>query len=222
MGKRMSNASKLLTRAASQIGRSGRPNPYTHWYAQRHGTEFLSAAWCDMFVSYIAAMSDLGKQVGEFAYCPSHINWFKKNKRWGSTPRYGAVVFFDWDNDGVADHVGYVEGTGSGVVYTIEGNTSDRVARRTRYPSDIIGYGYPDYGDPVPVSYPPLIKRGAKGANVVKAQKALIAKGYKLPKYGADGDFGSETESAVRRFQKARKLEVDGKIGNHTWKALLA
>lgn len=220
----MSNASKVLHEAASHIGESGRPNASTHWYAQRHGTAYLSASWCDMFVSYIAAGSGFGRQVGEFAYCPSHVNWFKANKQWGSKPRYGAVVFFDWDNDNIADHVGFVESYGGGTVTTIEGNTSNAVKRRTRFPSDILGYGYPAYGDkPVPptASLPAQVSKGSKGTVVRKAQNALIKKGYKLPKWGADGDFGDETEGAVRKFQADHGLKVDGVVGDQTWGALL-
>lgn len=35
-------------------------------------------------------------------------------------------------------------------------------------------------------------------------QQRLIAKGYHLPKYGADGDFGTETKAAVLAFQRAQ------------------
>ena len=66
----------------------------------------------------------------------------------------------------------------------------------------------------------PTIRRGSKGTAVKTAQKLLTEKGYKLPKYGADGDFGSETEAAVKQFQKDWGLEQDGVIGPDTWKIL--
>ena len=66
----------------------------------------------------------------------------------------------------------------------------------------------------------PTIRRGSKGAAVKTAQKLLIEKGYKLPKYGADGDFGSETEAAVKQFQRDWGLPQDGIIGPETWKIL--
>ena len=43
---------------------------------------------------------------------------------------------------------------------------------------------------------------GEKGKEVRKLQEALLNLGYELPKYGADGDFGSETESAVSQFKQ--------------------
>lgn len=67
----------------------------------------------------------------------------------------------------------------------------------------------------------PLLKNGSEGASVKALQTLLILRGYKLPKYGADGDFGSETVAAVKQFQKAAKLTVDGVVGAKTWKALV-
>lgn len=67
----------------------------------------------------------------------------------------------------------------------------------------------------------PLLKNGSEGASVKALQTLLILRGYKLPKYGADGDFGSETVAAVKKFQTAKKLGVDGVVGAKTWKALV-
>lgn len=68
----------------------------------------------------------------------------------------------------------------------------------------------------------PELSYGDTGDYVTKMQKALIAKGYTLPKYGADGDFGSETLAAVKKFQTAKGLTVDGVVGTNTWAALLS
>ncbi len=43
----------------------------------------------------------------------------------------GDIIFFDWGNDGTIDHVGIVESVTNGVVNTIEGNSGDKVARRS-------------------------------------------------------------------------------------------
>ena len=68
----------------------------------------------------------------------------------------------------------------------------------------------------------PTLKMGDVGADVKRMQEALLSKGYDLGKYGADGDFGPGTDSAVRAFQKAKGLETDGVVGPKTWAALLA
>ena len=66
------------------------------------------------------------------------------------------------------------------------------------------------------------LKSGASGADVAALQKDLLSLGYKLPKYGADGDYGAETAAAVKAFQKASGLTVDGVTGPMTWAALKA
>ena len=53
--------------------------------------------------------------------------------------------------------------------------------------------------------------------NDVKAlQQALMALGYSLPKYGADGKWGPETLKALKKFQKDNGLKVDGIVGKNT------
>ena len=54
------------------------------------------------------------------------------------------------------------------------------------------------------------------GADVKALQSALIAKGYSCGGTGADGEYGKNTESAVKSFQKAAGLAVDGKAGKNT------
>ena len=58
------------------------------------------------------------------------------------------------------------------------------------------------------------------GHDVENMQKLLIAKGYKLKKYGADGDFGTETLTQVKKFQREHGLDPDGAVGKLTITAL--
>lgn len=66
-----------------------------------------------------------------------------------------------------------------------------------------------------------LLRRGMRGADVKELQTLLLRLGYALPKYGADGDFGSETRSALKQFQKAARIEVDGVYGENSHAALM-
>lgn len=66
-----------------------------------------------------------------------------------------------------------------------------------------------------------VLKKGAKGAQVKTMQRLLIAEGYGMGKYGADGSFGSATDAALRKFQKDNGLAVDGSCGAKTWTKLL-
>ena len=47
-----------------------------------------------------------------------------------------------------------------------------------------------------------MLKKGARGELVIELQEKLLSLGYELPKFGADGDFGSETVSAVASFKQ--------------------
>lgn len=67
----------------------------------------------------------------------------------------------------------------------------------------------------------PEIRYGDMSATVKAMQILLVGYGYKLPRYGADGDYGSETRTALKAFQKAKGLTADGICGTNTWKALL-
>ena len=62
----------------------------------------------------------------------------------------------------------------------------------------------------------PLIKKGNRGKAVMILQILLGFKGDDL-----DGVFGSDTDKAVRAFQKKKGLEVDGEVGPLTWNALI-
>jgi len=65
-----------------------------------------------------------------------------------------------------------------------------------------------------------LFRRGSKGRGVQEIQKILLKLGYELPRFGADGDYGNETKTAVKEFQKDNDLFVDGIVGINTAKKL--
>jgi len=66
----------------------------------------------------------------------------------------------------------------------------------------------------------PTLRRGCKGEYVQLLQAKLLQLGYSLPRYGADGSYGSETISAVINFQRDNGLAGDGVCGPKTWEAL--
>lgn len=67
----------------------------------------------------------------------------------------------------------------------------------------------------------PLLRIGDKGPAVKAAQALLINAGYRCGPWANDGDFGPDTDAAVRRYQARFGLEVDGEIGGETWRSLL-
>jgi peptidoglycan hydrolase-like protein with peptidoglycan-binding domain len=65
----------------------------------------------------------------------------------------------------------------------------------------------------------PLVRRGDKAHPVPSLQYHLRARGHSVT---VDGDFGPQTEAAVRAFQKEKNLSVDGIVGPLTWRALVS
>lgn len=75
--------------------------------------------------------------------------------------------------------------------------------------------------EPDPVLDDRILRNGDEGADVKDLQKRLIALGYDVGSCGADGEFGDDTEDAVKKFQREHPpLEVDGEVGEQTIAAL--
>jgi hypothetical protein len=104
--------------------------------------------WCAIFVSWCADQCgylEMGV-VPKFSVVGDGANWFKACHRWaggGHKPSPGDIIFFDFEKDGVLDHVGIVENCDGKTVTTIEGNSSDACKQLTYRvgSSQIAGYG---------------------------------------------------------------------------------
>ena len=108
--------------AKSQVGNVG-GQPYWSWYGFNSRVE-----WCACFVSW--CYGQIGLSEPRFAACQSQgIPWFQSHGQWGGRDYAniapGDAIFFDWDLDGSADHLGIVVGTDGSRVYTVEGNSGD-------------------------------------------------------------------------------------------------
>lgn len=126
--------------AKEQVGNVG-GQPYWSWYGFNSRVE-----WCACFVSW--CLNQSGYSEPKFAACNSQgVPWFRDHGQWANgnykdlAP--GDVIFFDWEGDGSADHVGIVIGTDGGRVYTVEGNSSDscRIRDYDLNSTVIMGYG---------------------------------------------------------------------------------
>ena len=112
----------LVELAQSQVGNVG-GYPYWSWYGFDSRVE-----WCACFVSWCYGQAGLSEP--RFAGCQSQgVPWFQSHGQWGGRGYEniapGDAIFFDWDLDGSADHVGIVIGTDGSRVYTVEGNSGD-------------------------------------------------------------------------------------------------
>ena len=131
---------ELVELAKRQVGNVG-GQPYWSWYGFNSRVE-----WCACFVSW--CYGQMGLSEPRFAACQSQgIPWFQSHRQWGARGydnlAPGDAIFFDWDMDGSADHVGIVIGTDGSRVYTVEGNSGDACKIRS-YDVDyecIKGYG---------------------------------------------------------------------------------
>ena len=131
--------------ALTQEGNGG--DTYWSWYGFESRVEWCAcfASWCADQCGYIES-----GVIPKFAKCDVGVNWFQNNGQFqdGSyTPAAGDFIFFDWGNNGTIDHVGIVESVSGGTVNTIEGNSGDKVARRSYSigSSNIYEYGVPAY-----------------------------------------------------------------------------
>lgn len=136
----------IVKAAAREVGNVG-GEKFWRWYGFNSHVH-----WCACFTSYIAAECGCIKS----GVCPKSavvsgwIDYYKKQHRWAGRnyiPHSGDFIIFDWEGDGVADHIGIVESCDGKTVITIEGNSRD-VCRRKSYARGsglIYGYGCPNY-----------------------------------------------------------------------------
>lgn len=198
--------------------------------------------WCATFVSAVAIQLGYTDIIPTECSCTKMIELLKKIDSFvendAYVPKPGDIMFYDWEdsgkgeNTGGADHVGIVEKVSGNTITVIEGNYSQSVKRRNiavngKY---IRGYGVPKYDTETTKTTTTKgdytmemrnLKKGCKGEDVRALQILLIGRGYSCGSAGADGDFGSNTDSAVRKYQKARGLTQDGVAGKNTMSKLL-
>ena len=67
----------------------------------------------------------------------------------------------------------------------------------------------------------PMLMKGMTGSDVWAMQQLLLAKGYDLPRWGDDGDFGAETERALSAMQSDGCMEPSGICEKSSWGLLL-
>ena len=212
-------------------------------------------AWCDVFVDWVFYKC-FGKTEGQLlecqtgdlgAACPYSASYYKAQGRYDKTPKVGDQVFFQ--QSGSLVHTGIVVEVSSSQIVTVEGNTSNMVAKRTysRSSSYIGGYGHPKYteaSDPVTPSSSStpsenygaavsvslnVLKVGSTGSQVKTVQRILYARGIRDGSnkvIQVDGVYGASTKAAVIKLQKqlfpSDSSQWDGEVGAKTWAAMLS
>lgn len=249
----MATASQVINIAAKEVGytRWSDPNPgtkYGRWYAAKTGSPYFGyngVPYCAMFVSWVLSSAGMTPPGGIFAYCPTGLNNSRSlgrvhDKR-SAAP--GDIVFFDWNKDGVADHVGIVTANRGSYIETIEGNTSSGrrgsqsngggVYRRARSLSLVLAVATPQCSNASPV-HP---SNGARSGLVVDgwAGAATIRRAQQLARTPVDGvisrqwrgnkqyhwavtgiTYGRGGSTLVRKIQTTLGINADGYWGKQT------
>jgi hypothetical protein len=198
------------------------------WGAARDGVVDCSGAFVYAF-----------RKLGGYMYHGSNTMWRKYSAEKGKIGQVALVpgmAVFRWrksgkepaayKSDGLGDfyHVGLFIGNGEVINARSvrDGVVKDSVSG-WQYAAKLVGVDYSgNTANPPPSQSLPELRIGSVGYWVTEAQLRLIAQGFPLKIYGADGSFGEETLAAVKAFQTARGLAANGIIGTDTWEELNA
>lgn len=230
----MTTQTKTIDKARGQIGYKESPAGSNHTkYGEWYGMDYCP--WCATFCTWnaVGCGSSALARGTRYSYVPyieadakAGKNGLKKIAKDGGKP--GDLITFDWDSDGLADHVGLVEkNLGGGSYQTIEGNTSTsdnsnggQVMRRTRYAGDVsMIVRYPDESGEEDDDL--TIHPGDSGNGVKHVQRGLNGwsqangKGWKVSEDGT-WEKDSAMTDRVKEFQKAFGLEQTGSVDGVT------
>lgn len=203
------------------LGCSGGGNIIHRWY--NANVDNLGAwcwAWCAATVSYAVSHGGADNLLRDRAYVPymtqdaqarvGGTEWVKGS----AGMRAGDIVIFDWDgaastNVWSYDHVGICEYDLSGGTWTVlEGNTGNgvmaRVKRDARYIAGFIRLDWAKANGVIPAPKTSW-KLGDVGAKVEEIQRAVGLTGKEV-----DGDWGPNTDKAVKAWQTRNGLQPNG------------
>lgn len=199
----------------------------------------MNDPWCCAFVVAVFEKCGMADIIPGYAACDQMISIFTKWGRYYSrsvrSVRPGDIIFYNWNNDLSADHVGIVVQNRFGELSVIEGNKSDSVTYRSIGSMDscVLGYGVPNYEatsesridstsydlDKEYIRTLPLLQYG-KNNIYVKILQVLLNYYYNA-NLEVDGEYGAQTKKVVADYQMSNLLEVDGIVGTETWSHLL-
>ena len=139
---------RIVETALKEVGKTG--ETYWNWYGFNHRVE-----WCCVFVSWVANENKvLNSKIPKFIWVKKGVDYYKSKNQLKKPSEYkplpGDIIFFDWNNNVVIDHVGIVEKVENGYVYTIEGNVNYLYVKEKKYKLSspyIYAYGVPDYAN---------------------------------------------------------------------------
>lgn len=241
----MSDIDKLISIARAEIGVTEHPanSDNVKYNTEYYGRTVSSTAsakyyWCVVFQWWLfkqAGLSALFYGGGKTASCGELKNYAKSHGQWVTSGyQRGDLVMFNFKGGSAPSHIGFCVSATDKKVTTIDGNTGagasasqdngGMVQIRTRdIKTYVVGAYRPNYhqeSDLQTVAVcAPILHKGVKHPAVRVLQAFLNVSGY--PCGDVDGDFGSKTDAALRAFQNATGLSIDGSCGPKTWEAIL-
>jgi hypothetical protein len=182
-----------------------------------------TTSWCGLFCGHDLAVNGIRPpynpkvDVQSFLFARAWLGFGTPVVR--GQEQLGDILVFDFG--GGDCHVTFYNGDGGSNYLCLGGNQSDQVKISSYPKSQCIGIRRPPGASSQPQILPssddaafrPLLQKGAMGPDVSDLQRLLGVE--------VDGEFGPDTDAAVRSFQASHGLEVDGEVGPETWGSLL-
>lgn len=207
-----SGANPVITGMTTEIARIWADVPGMQTYCDQPAWDSDETAWCGVAAGY--CLSEAGHMPPFGATDTDKFGWAQS---WANDPNYvelsapvlGAIVVLQREGGG---HVTLYESTSGSSYMCRGGNQSNSVNLSAQSISNVIGLFWPKDA-PMPVQPRRDLSQGDKGSDVAALQTTLGV-------HPADGDFGAITDSAVKGYQAACSITVDGEVGNQTWAKL--
>lgn len=199
-----------------------------YYYAALYGAKWIGRIVADCSGLFVWAFKQLGGSIYHGSntiydsYCSAKGALSKGRRTDGKELKPATAVFTYNEEKKKRGHIGlYIgggwvieaSGTSAGVI------KSKITASKWKYWGELKNVKYDESDAPATTETKPTLKKGSKGAFVTLLQSELVKRGFSCGVTGADGDFGKNTEAAVKAFQKAHGLKVDGVVGASTWDA---
>lgn len=230
----MARASELVALAQSWVGKKESDGSHkvivdiynSHKPLPRGYKVKYTDSWCATTITALAIKCNATDIIPKECGCQKMIDLFKKIGCWvendAYVPKMGDIIFYDWqdkgvgDNVGWSDHVGIVEKVVGNTIHLIEGNRGDMVKRTTIKVNGktIRGYGVPKYEaeqqpKPQPQTVKPTATKVAKDA--AKSFDKTVAGTYKVTASALNVRTGAGTGKAIMiAIPKGTKVKCYG------------
>jgi len=207
-----SEANPVITGMTDEIKRAWPDVPGMAAYCDQPAWNSDETAWCGVAAGYCVSEAGFMPPFGttdttRFGWADSFRTSPDYVRLSGYVP--GAIVVMKRSG---GNHVTFFESESGSNINCRGGNQSDSVNVTSFPKSNVTGIMWPKDA-PMPAIPRSTIRQGSRGPDVVACQTTLGV-------YPADGDFGPITDAAVRGYQAAAGVTVDGVVGPNTWAKL--